>query len=278
MKNLPVSIIIAAYNEEKYIETCLASLATQDYTPLEILVVDDGSTDRTKEIIKKFNVTLLSLDHEGTAVSRNYAVQKAKGDIVSFLDADMVFESDFITKLVEPINKGDTKGTFSKLEYVKNWDKPLARCWNRNNIPKLPEKMRVPQDSNEGDDFRAILKSEFERVGGFDNTGYSDTWTLFQKLGYKATPAPNAIYHHYNPESYEEVFTSAQWVGKRKYKLGVVGSLIALVRANPVLALVKGVVRAVQYMEWEFVPFQIVYDLGISKGVLQSILSGRLIK
>lgn len=278
MKNLGVSVIITAYNEEKTIRSCLESLVKQDYKPLEIIVVDDGSIDKTSAISKEFNAKSYRLNHEGTAISRNFATKKAIGEILVFLDADMEFEKNFITKLTAPINKQETKGTFSKLEYVKNWGKPLARCWNRVNSPKPPDGLRVRQDLDVGDDFRAILKSEFDKAGGFDNIGYTDTWTLSKKLNYKPMNAIGAIYYHNNPETYNEVFQSAQWIGKRRYKLGRLGNILVLLRSIIFLSLIKGLVRAFKYNEPRFVLFQIIYDLGITKGALLGIISNKIIK
>lgn len=277
MKKDKVSIIIAAYNEEKYIDTCLSSLKKQTYNPIEIILADDGSTDSTRKIAEKHDVVVIQLNHAGTAIARNTAAEKAKGEILVFLDADMEFKNDFIEKLTAPIREGQTKGTFSKLEYVKNWDNPYARCWNRT-TPGLPDKLRVPQNKEEGDDFRALLKEEFMRVKGFDNTGYTDTWTLAKKLGYKPQNAPNAIYYHYNPETLEEIFKSAQWIGKRNYKLGAIGTLITVIKTLFPFSLVRAYWRAFKYKEIAFVSFQITYDYGIFTGALNSLLTGEVKK
>lgn len=275
---LKVCVIITAYNEEKRIGECLNSLLQQDYKPLEIIVVDDGSTDKTASIAQDHGAIVIQNSHEGTAKSRNKTAAKARGEILVFLDADMTFETDFISKLVSPINEGETKGTFSKLEYVKNWDKPLARVWNWVNNPRLPDKLRVSQDGDEGEDFRAILKEEFDRVGGFDDTGYTDTWSLARKLGYKPKNAPNAVYDHYNPESYSEVFSQAVWIGRRSYKFGIIGDVITLIRSFFVLSLIKGTLMMVQKRELSSVLFQLVYDLGISYGVITRVLYGKKTK
>jgi len=273
-----VSIIIAAYNEEKYIKNCIDSLLKQTYEPLELIVIDDGSSDGTKGITRTFNVHLWELNHQGTAIARNFGVSKARGEIIVFLDADMEFTPDFITKLTDPIRQGKTKGTFSKLEYVKNWDKPLARCWNWNNPIPLPDRLRIPLDQETGDDFRAILKSEFMKVKGFDNTGYTDTWTLGKKLGYKPVNAPDAVYYHRNPETYGEIFNAAQWIGKREYKLGKLGSLINILRVCILLSPFKGLIKALNRKEWMFIPFQLVYDLGITFGAVGKIAWNKVIK
>ncbi|MGB4966051.1 MAG: glycosyltransferase family 2 protein, partial [Microgenomates group bacterium] len=112
-KNKKVSIIVAAYNEELRIGECLSSLSKQDYGSYEILLTDDGSYDNTVSIAKKFPVKVIKNNHLGTAKSRNKAASQATGEILAFLDADMTFEPNFISKLVLPINNGQSKGTFS---------------------------------------------------------------------------------------------------------------------------------------------------------------------
>lgn len=274
-KNKKVSIIVSAYNEELRIGECLASLARQDYGSYEIILTDDGSYDNTVSIAKKFPVKIIKNNHLGTAKSRNKAASQATGEILAFLDADMTFEPNFLSKLVLPINKGLSKGTFSKLEYVKNWDNPIARLWNWVNNPDLPDKYRVSQKSSIGEDFRAIITSEFHKVGGFDDTGYTDTWSLAKKLGYKPTNASGAIYYHYNPETYDEVLHQAAWIGRRAYKYGLLGDSIAFARANFVSSILKGALLMVKKKEVRAIPFHLHYDAGIMTGILSRVFSGK---
>lgn len=274
-----VSIIIACYNEEAHIRLCLETLLKQNYKPLEIIVIDDGSTDRTQRIVEQFkNIRYSQLQHQGTALARNFGANQSKGNILVFVDADMEFPTDFISHLVEPINVEGKKGTFSLLEYVKNWDKPLSRCWNKNSNPRLPDRLRVLQQQKSGEDFRAIVKSEFLKVSGFDNTGYTDTWSLAKKLGYKPQNAANALYYHNNPETYNEVFQSARWIGKRQYKLGKLGTLFAIIRSFFLFSLIKGAYKLFRYHETAFIPFQIVYDWGITLGAIDKIVFGSVSK
>lgn len=276
--NKSVSVIITVYNEEKCIDQCLKSLRKQDYQPMDIIVVDDGSSDNTRHLAKNNNIRLYEFPHRGTASARNFAAKKAVGQILVFVDADMTFEKDFITQLVKPINENLVKGTFSKLEYVDNWEKPFARCWNRISNQNLPDKMRILQDEEDGEDFRAILASEFLKVKGFDNIGYTDTWTLSKKLGYKPSNAPNAVYYHHNPETPKEVFESAQWIGKRSYKLGRLGSIIAVIRSCILISPFKGLTKAIRYKESSLVLFQIVYDAGITVGAIKKIICNEVSK
>src|SRR5207245_1979051 len=83
-----MSVIVCAYNEERTIEECLASLGRCDYPGLEVIVCDDGSTDRTAHLASHFPVQVLELAHGGLSVARNAGVAVATGELVAFLDAD----------------------------------------------------------------------------------------------------------------------------------------------------------------------------------------------
>lgn len=103
MTGKKISVIIPAYNVESYIRRCLDSLVNQTYENMEILVVDDGSTDRTGKIVGEYvekypgKVFLYSKENEGQAEARNFALAKATGDYIGFVDSD-----DFVsTKMYE---------------------------------------------------------------------------------------------------------------------------------------------------------------------------------
>jgi hypothetical protein len=192
------------------------------------------------------------------------------------MDADMTFEQNFLQELIAPIIQGKYKGTFSKQEFVGNWENIWARCWNYNQ--NLTQKRMIPENYPDvGLDFRAILKSEFLRVKGFDDVGYTDTWTLVKKLGYKPQAAPGAKYFHNNPDNLSEVFLQSKWAAKREYKLGLLGRLAALFRVSLPLSLTIGLVKSLKYKEWRFVLFKIVYDFGAFLGILQ-MAKGRMAK
>jgi glycosyltransferase involved in cell wall biosynthesis len=213
------------------------------------------------------NGTILHQRHRGPAKARNLAVKRARGEILVFVDGDMYFDENFLKDLILPIQQGKAKGTFSTEEWVANWPNLWARCWNYNE--NLPDKRRIDiKRRDQIKDFRAILKKEFDKVGGFEDTGYTDTWTLSQKLGYQPV-ATQALCYHYNPSTLKEVFEQARWVAKRKYKLGILGKVIALSRANPVFSLINGLIKSFMKKEPGFVIFKIVYDFGIIIGLLE---------
>lgn len=83
-----VSVVVCAYNEERHLADCLDSLAACEYPGLEVIVCDDGSTDRTMEIARRYPFRVLELPHAGLSAARNAGIAVATGEIVAFLDAD----------------------------------------------------------------------------------------------------------------------------------------------------------------------------------------------
>lgn len=269
---MKISVIIPTYNEEDVIKGCLQSLETQSIKDFEVIIIDDGSTDKTNKIVsehkgEKYKLIHKKQLHKGSGAARNCGSKKAVGEILVFVDADMTFDKNFLKKLVEPIIKGTTKGTFSKEEYVSNWNNVWARCWNINEGRQ--EKRRHPKNYPDKQKvFRAILESEFKRVGGFTPGGYDDDWSLSKKLGYEADVAGGAKFFHKNPSSLQEVFLQARWVGKRKYKLGIIGGVVAVVRASFLFSFFFGTLKSLIWKEPFFLVFKVVYDLGICFGII----------
>ena len=276
---MKISVIIPTYNEENVILECLRSLKEQTYPDFEVIVVDDGSSDKTLKLAssfdtKKYRLEILKQDHKGPGAARNLGASRARGEILVFVDADMTFDRRFLSRLVKPIVQGQAKGTFSKDELVSNWDNVWARCWNINE--GWERKKRHPKDYPDYQPvFRAILKSEFDRVGGFTPGGYDDDWSLSKKLGYMASVAKGALFYHKNPSTLVEVFGHSKWVGKRKYKMGIFGFFIALVRSSFPVSLAVGLYKSIKNKEARFLLFKLVYDLGIFLGVLEMVFVGK---
>ena len=85
-----VSIIVAAWNGERFLQEALESAFAQDYEPFEVVFVDDGSEDGTAEIAQSFPVRYLHQENKGLPAARNAGLEIARGDLVAFLDADDV--------------------------------------------------------------------------------------------------------------------------------------------------------------------------------------------
>ncbi len=269
---MKVSVIIPVYNEEKVIEDCLQSLSRQTYPDMEIIVVDDGSRDNSKLKIK--NVKLLQQNHKGPGEARNLGAKQAQGEILVFVDADMTFDPNFIKCLIKPIKDGQTIGTFSKEEYVLNKDNVWSKCWNINKGLPL-DRMHGSNYPDKQSVFRAILKKEFDKVGGFSPIGYIDDYTLSEKLEVAATVANGAIFYHQNPANLIEIFKQARWVGKSEYKRRKIKNenlmrLMTLVRYNIIFSLISGIYKSLRYRLPQFLIFKIVYNLAVEISIIRS--------
>ena len=109
-KNPKVSIIIPAYNTEKYIFKCLYSLIAQTLKEIEIIVINDGSTDSTPFIIKKFSdadgrIKIITQSNQKQGAARNAGVKIASGEYVGFVDSDDWVDSNYFEKLYNAATK-----------------------------------------------------------------------------------------------------------------------------------------------------------------------------
>lgn len=116
-----VSVLIAVYNSEKYIEETISSILSQTYEELEIIIIDDGSTDKTLDKVLKFNDKRIQLykndKNMGIPYSRNKGLQLAKGEYIAIIDADDIAVDTRIEKQVNHLKRYqdiDVLGTFYK--------------------------------------------------------------------------------------------------------------------------------------------------------------------
>ena len=106
MKNPKVSVVVCTYNGEKIIKSLLDSLKKQTYNNLEVIVVDDGSTDKTSEIVKGYPFKLVKhKKNRGLADARNTGVENSKGEIIVFTDDDCIADKDWIKEIVNCYRK-----------------------------------------------------------------------------------------------------------------------------------------------------------------------------
>ena len=95
-----VSIVICAYNADRTMAACCESLVRLRYEPYEVIVVDDGSTDRTREIAESYPFRVIHQENRGLSVARNVGIAAATGEFVAFTDSDCVVDPDWLTYLI----------------------------------------------------------------------------------------------------------------------------------------------------------------------------------
>ena len=125
-----VSIIIPVYNLEKYIVNCLESIFAQTYESLEIICIDDGSNDKSAEIIKRFaasdsRVKYFYHDNAGVSVARNHGLEIASGDYIMFVDGDDYLHYQAVELFVREIEKSDCDVVCAHEVYTSNTDEKM---------------------------------------------------------------------------------------------------------------------------------------------------------
>lgn len=128
---MKVSIIVPIYNVEQYLRTCLDSVVAQLYSDIELLLINDGSTDNSVEISREYEsnypfVRLINKENGGLSDARNTGIRESKGDYLLFLDADDYWETDFLQELMERVQK-DTKLDYVLFRYKKFYQN--AETW-----------------------------------------------------------------------------------------------------------------------------------------------------
>lgn len=123
MKNNKFSIIICVYNLEKYVATTIESVLNQDFTDYELIIVNDGSTDNSMEVIKSYKDSRIRVidngKNKGLGTSRNVGVSNATGEYILYLDGDdTLFENSTLSKINEVISKSNPDIAYFGVKYI----------------------------------------------------------------------------------------------------------------------------------------------------------------
>jgi glycosyltransferase involved in cell wall biosynthesis len=115
-----VSVILAVYNREKSVARAISSVMAQTYRPLELIVVDDGSTDGTNGVVKSFgeSVTLITQTHAGVYAARNLGLRHSHGELVAFIDSDDAWFPDKLAVQVPLMSKLEVGLVFADVAHV----------------------------------------------------------------------------------------------------------------------------------------------------------------
>lgn len=132
---LKVSIIVPVYNAQKYIEKCINSIVKQTYTNLEILLIDDGSKDKSAQICDLFatkdkRIKVFHIQNQGVSNARNIGLKNMTGEYVFFIDSDDFLDSDAIEILIQNLEHAE----ITKLGYKYIEQNEVKRCVSFNKI------------------------------------------------------------------------------------------------------------------------------------------------
>jgi len=227
-KKTKVSIIMAAFNEEELIGRSIDSLLAQSYSNFELLVVDDGSTDRTEQIVrektkKSKKIKLYKIKHikgKGCVRPRVNGIKKSEGEIIFLVDADAWYEKDYLKKCI-PALKGKTAGVIGKLRV---WEPKTFISKYRDLQYRLrydnPE--RIKREMKEGRIAAWIFtKKAYKEAGEYNESlPYGEDIDLARRMmkkGYTLEYVPNAVWKHKWPEFPCEVMKFNYATGKKSY-------------------------------------------------------------
>lgn len=131
-----ISVIIPTYNRARMIKRAVESVLAQSYKNFEIIVVDDGSTDGTKEALSEYinkgEIKYILQNNAGPGVARNNGIQKARGELVAFLDSDDEWMPDKLEKQVKVFQqKGDDIIVFSNMEYINERGEKIGELFQK---------------------------------------------------------------------------------------------------------------------------------------------------
>jgi len=198
-----VSVVIPTYNYAKYIARSVESVVNQSFQDFEILVVDDGSTDNTREVIEtkyKTKVRYFYQENSGAPSARNRGIEESKGDYLAFLDAD---DEWFPSKLEKQIDKfkssADTVGLiYSGFAYI--WGESEDK--GNKIIPTLRGNIfpSFLKGSVLGSPTPVIRKPCFQKAGTFDETlPSSQDWDMWLRISkhYEVDFVPDVLAKHY---------------------------------------------------------------------------------
>ena len=156
MKEQPqVSIIVPVYNVENYIERCLNSLVNQTFKDIEIITINDGSTDKSLELINKYvkediRVSVIDLGDEGVSYCRNLGVEKANGKYIMFVDSDDWIDSNMIEAMYKKAE--ENKLDLVMCSYIREF-----KDHSKEKIFNLPEEIIYKEDKVKNELLRKLV-------------------------------------------------------------------------------------------------------------------------
>jgi len=253
-----VSVIVVNYNRAELLRECLVSLAAQNYSFLEILVVDNGSSDSSVDVVRSFSderVRLLPLDHNlGFAGGCNAGIQEARGEFVALINNDAVATQEWVEEIVKVIRaSGSSVGMWaSKVLFFETdiVDKaghlmyPDGQNRGRGTGEKDTGQYQVLEETLFPDGCAAVYRKRMlDEVRGFDETffAYGDDADLGIRSrwrGWECLYVPGAVvYHHHSSTSGPYSMQKIYWIERNRLWLAVKNFPLPLLMFCPLLTL-----------------------------------------
>lgn len=170
---LPVSIVIPAYNADRFIAQTLDSVLAQTFTAFEVIVVNDGSTDRTQEIVEHYLLTddrvrLINQINQGISATRQRGQKAAKGDFIAFLDADDLWMPQNLETHLRHFAGNPNLGiSFGRVEFMQDDGTPTG-VYSTARLKRIEPAHLFYENLLTTTSNAIVRRAVFEQIGGFD--------------------------------------------------------------------------------------------------------------
>ena len=153
-----ISVIVPVYNVEEYLEECLNSIQHQTYTDIEVILVNDGSRDGSKEICERYcqqdsRFHLINQENKGLSGARNRGMTESKGELITFVDSDDVLKEDMLEQLIKQVTSDDID---------------IVECWYTNDQKEIeipsPENVKIIFQGNAQEALVSLCKDNIVRL------------------------------------------------------------------------------------------------------------------
>jgi len=203
MATYSISIVVPTYNAEDTIGPLLDSLLGLDYPEYEVIIVNDGSKDHTKEIVERYPVRLINQTNRGASAARDAGLRAASGEIVAYVDSDVAVTPDWLKRLVRPFAEATIGATTGRTVFLRN---EKCASWMRSMDIERRNAHRKEYTRLANGPNAAFRREILLKVGGFDPQWYhaEDTEVSYRiwQLGYRIQYVPDAVVHHIPEEDW----------------------------------------------------------------------------
>lgn len=221
VKKPVISVVIACYNGEKYIKKCLDCVLKSNYAHYQVVIVDDASGDRSREILERYkrrnNIKIFHFpNNKGPAYARNYGVKHSSGSYILFIDMDCEIKKNALKMIVQKFERNHSIGAIVMKLFVKD-GKEIDNAGCFMSIFGYPYEVGTGENKNRFNKEQfvfaaktaglAVRRTVFNTIGGFDEDymihgeDIDLTWRIWLG-GYKVVYLPTAQGHHYQRGSF----------------------------------------------------------------------------
>lgn len=192
-ENPQISVIIPVHNAAFCLQRCLEAVASSTFSDFEVIVADDGSTDSTRSIAERFDVVYLCTSGPaGPAAARNLGAKQAKGEILLFVDADVVLRNSALEMVAQAFREdSQLTAVFGSYDDKPAWNNWISQY--KNLLHHYVHQISSSEGSTFWTGIGAIRKSAFEEAGGFNEKRYRRPAIEDIELGYRLRQANKKI-------------------------------------------------------------------------------------